>query len=99
MESVEQNRERSVIEPVIEPAIDEQFVSSEPFKMMELPEQTELNKEQFEKAHRQSENKMYRAYNIELNNEINTKVEVLEKEIEEMRQNYEQKLEAENKGK
>ena len=53
---------------------------------MELPEQvTDMKKEEFERAHRQSENKMYRAYNIELNNEINTKVEVLEKEIEEMR--------------
>ena len=99
MVSVEQRKNRSDIEKPVreepvreEPAIEEQLVESiEPMRMMSLPSEVpEVKKEEYEKNQRQSENKMFRAYNIELNNEINTKVQVLEKEIEDMRENYEQ---------
>ena len=101
MVSVEQRKNRSDIEKPVreepvreEPAIEEQLVESiEPMRMMSLPSEVpEVKKAEYEKNQRQSENKMFRAYNIELNNEINTKVQVLEKEIEDMRENYEKQL-------
>ena len=41
---------------------------------------------------------MYKAYSMELNNEINLKTDVFEKKISEIQEEYERKLAEERKG-